>query len=146
MQTTATIQLADLHRMMEHEQELIRRVAELEQIQAQPPITGSQAELVALIDLALPILRFAVANLPPETSPGWPYKELRALGETIARTAGVSADTRAVAEDFAARSGEIEPYEVERGTRPKKGILATGTEFGPQTEEARLVHEAHTRR
>lgn len=84
---------------------------------------------------ALTIVQFAVANLPPETSPGWPWKELDALA------AHLQPDLAGVFQEFAAIAAG---YEEERSRRPKKILPATKDDFGPKTAEAAIMHAVKT--
>ena len=100
-------------------------------------VSPEPALVVLMLDAVLPVVQYAVANLPPETAPGWPYEALRAFGQFLKDMPG----HEPLAADLSARAAEIEPYERERATRPKHVVRATAADFGPQTGPARVLHD-----
>lgn len=106
----------------------------------------SATEAVPAVELAIQLVQFATANLPPETSPGWPYQALKGFGEAVQGLAGLSVHAKEAGADFITRAAEIEPFEVFRAAMPKKATIALPGDYGPQTDEARAAHEAFIQR
>jgi hypothetical protein len=88
---------------------------------------------------ALQIVQFAVANLPPETSPGWPYNALRLIARHL--TSPSDLDLAGVFDEFASIA---EGYETARKKAPRKITSAGPRDFGPKTTEAAIMHAIKT--
>lgn len=73
--------------------------------------------LVRAVEAALPIIKFAVGNLAPETIRGWPYDELVAFAEELDRLPGADAAMREYALEF--RNFAREAQSVEAGRRER---------------------------
>lgn len=140
---TVAISLNDLDVLRQAKIRADARIQELETklvTTERAALGGDLAGYIEAIETATIIIQYAVANLPPETSPGWPYEKLRLLATHLGALPGFTATMRDIAGDFVKRASEIEPYERERAARPKHVVRATQADFGPQTEEARAAH------
>lgn len=93
---------------------------------AAPAPTADESLYRAALEAALPVVHFAIANLPPETYAGWPHGSLRGLGklllqiypddrarEPIALDFQHFADEAAAAESFRARRYEAARAQLE---------------------------------
>ncbi len=76
----------EVFREMEHELETLK--ATNEELTAHPPVAPESAEgqLAAALGLAIPLIQFAMGNLPPETTLGWPFEALHDFGEMLRQT------------------------------------------------------------
>lgn len=75
------------------------------------------AEVTAFARDCLTVARFAVANLPPEMIKGWPYEELRRIGQNIGKLPDCSISDRDMGIDLVAFARECEAVENERRRR-----------------------------
>lgn len=143
MNAQVSISLTDLDAMRQAKAKADARIQELETklaaAERQALGTGI-GDYIEAIETVTPIVQYAVANLPPETSPGWPYEKLRQFAVHLGRLPGFTPVLREIAGDLAERASEIEPYERGRAARPKHVVRATRDDFGPQTEEAQVAH------
>jgi hypothetical protein len=82
--------------------------------------------LVRAIEASLPIVKFAVGNLAPETVRGWPYDELVAFAEELDKLPGADTRTREYALEF--RNFVREAQDVERGRRERDAAKSVETQ------------------
>lgn len=90
---------------------------------------------------AVEVCRFAVEQLHPATVRRWPHQALQAVSDELMRSSEVF--ERELGSDLQAFAREAEVYERQRapirGTPP--GPPAGPEDLGPQTDEARSVHD-----
>jgi hypothetical protein len=95
---------------------------------------------------AVKIVQFAVANLDPATVKGWPHEALRKLADMLPSLPGMTGLGLEDAPDywrkFASKAAE---YEEWRRLHRQPAIPASASDFGPQTDEAKLQHQARSR-
>jgi hypothetical protein len=70
--------------------------------------------LVECVQAALPIVKFAVGNMAPETVRGWPYAELQAFAERLETMPGADTRIREYALEFRNFILEAKTVEAER--------------------------------
>lgn len=98
---------------------------------------------LAAFDQVLPIVQFAVGNLPPETIKGWPHETLDAVAQRYLQLSGQSLarlTERELMEELRKFAAEAKGWETRRGPRlvGLHGQPHAGPEdFGPQTPEAK---------
>jgi len=80
-------------------------------------VEGRVQSVIDAMNVLLPVLSFAVANLDPTTVRGWPYKNLREFAKSLTRLPGMTAIQKEMAVDLAAFANEAEYWENERKTR-----------------------------
>jgi hypothetical protein len=96
-----------------------------------PQVEGSEAasDLSAALDAALPIVQFAVGNLNPESTKGWPHKSVEQLGLLIATMYGEFDSDRATLaitlREFAREARDIEGYRQRREDAAHEVLSAT---------------------
>jgi hypothetical protein len=74
---------------------------------------------------ALKVIQFAIANLHPLTVRGWPYEDLRALGNLAPDLPGVDESFRQVAKtDWGLLTKEMEKWERARAEGREQELLA----------------------
>jgi hypothetical protein len=82
------------------------------------PVVPVEAQAVlAALESALPIVQFAVGNVPPESVRGWPTASLAALADQIADLFPQDSDRQSMAIAFrevADHALQIEQYRVQR--------------------------------
>lgn len=62
--------------------------------------------ILETLQAALPLVQFAVANLPPETIV-WPYEQLRAFGERLKSCPGLDLFTRELGQNLIGFAAEF---------------------------------------
>lgn len=117
MNATVTIQLNDLDKLRKDlamRDKLIEGLREeVHAARAYDP-TNKVTELYAAVQAALPVVRFAVANLPPEMSPGWPYLALHSIGTMLQTIPGATVTDIELGLELVSMSREIAPFEQAR--------------------------------
>lgn len=96
----------------------------------------------ALLSEVLPIVQFAVANLPPETTKGWPADGLHSLADHLA----IQGDRLELATAFHEFAVEASKFEAHRKANPQVVVPATQGDYGPQDDEAKAVHALYSGR
>lgn len=112
-----TLSLDEWNEQLRLRQEAEARVtkleAELVEAKRADP-AGRIWELERLAANAMPVLRFAVANLPPEAVRGWPWRALAAFASYMSWLPAFSDDDRDLANEWIAFAGEAERLEAMR--------------------------------
>jgi hypothetical protein len=87
----------------------------------------SEASLVALLRVGIPVIQFAVANCDPLTVPGWPYEELEEFGRGLLDIPTCSDQETALGEELRTVAREIAVIEVARAQKPVPVVEPTET-------------------
>lgn len=95
------------------------------------------ADTTPSLETALPIIQFAVANLPPETTVGWPYTDLKAVAAKL--RADDRFDNPDLLLDFDKFADECANYDRHRRANPPAVTRAVASDFGPKTQEAAVI-------
>lgn len=74
----------------------------------------------AAISSAIAVVRFAVANYPPEAVRGWPIEALLSLADALDGIIGIEYDFKALALELRAFAREAQAIETKRKNRPQK--------------------------
>jgi hypothetical protein len=92
----------------------------------------------------LPIIQFAVGNLHPSAVRSWPYEALRNVAEYLKTLPGADVNDHALAHEFVEVAKQAQGYEEFRRVRDAQTVVlpASPADWGPQTEEAKAVHDA----
>lgn len=128
------------------EQECQRLGHELAEARLADPEGTLKAFHAAFHD-TMAIVQFAVGNLAPETAAGWPHEALARVAAALAALPGVDRHLAEVApelREFAKQAAGLEAWRRERD-KNRVVTIATAADFGPQTDEARRIHEARTK-
>lgn len=110
---------------------------------AAPPPSAVDNAMLAAFDQVLPVVQFAVGNLPPETIKGWPHEALDAVAQRYLQLSGQSLGRiteRELMVELRKFAAEAKGWETRRGPRlvGLHGQPHAGPEdFGPQTPEAK---------
>ena len=67
--------------------------------------------LLALVDEALTVVRFAVGNMPPESTRNWPIVSLQRVADLMPHLPGFGAKEQEIAIDFNHFAAECERFE-----------------------------------
>ncbi len=78
---------------------------------------------------AMTIARFAVANLPPESTRNWPSSALREISELIGILPDYSTDDGEMAGEFRAFASEVERFEKWRASNGKERAPTSSAPF-----------------
>jgi hypothetical protein len=118
---TITLSLEDFEDMktkrVEAENEAARltnALAEAQRSSGNPEMTRALSELVSQ---AIVVVRFAVAQLPPETTPNWPEKALEQIAALMPMRPGYGSDDQDLATELRAFARECRGYDLERRAR-----------------------------
>jgi hypothetical protein len=76
--------------------------------------------LVRAVEAALPVVKFAVGNLAPETVRGWPYDDLAAFAEELDKLPGADTRMQEYALEFRNFVREAQSIEADRRERDAK--------------------------
>lgn len=74
-----------------------------------------------IIDLALPVIQFAVGNLPPESVRGWPHNELFQLADLLCTMPGHAPDHETISAEFRTFAHECRRLAAHRADRDAAG-------------------------
>lgn len=119
--------LKDLERQIE---KLTAENAQLGQDVVDAKLGGPDATARLLHDAfldALPVISFAVANLPPLAVRGWPYAALRAVMQKVAIIPGAPVVYAEVKNDFILFAAECERWERARAEGKEREMFAEET-------------------
>lgn len=90
MSATITLPLTEWNTLIADKQALANEIAELRKLLDEARLDGvarpgnsNGKKLDALVRNAIDVVRYAVSNLPPECTPGWPVEALRTVAENI---------------------------------------------------------------
>jgi len=97
------------------------------------------------ITAAMEIVRFAVQNLPPQFVVGWPHDALATFARCLEMLPTTTDHDKELCQELLTFAGEASELAKERRSRRglPPGPPPTLEEQGPQTEEAKAVHEAY---
>lgn len=147
---TVTLKLTDYNKLRQNERDLQDRLmaaeAKLEQAQLADPAGTLKALHGAFID-AMQVTQFAVGNLPSESVAGWPHEALTRLADALDALPGIDRHLREITpelRDFARTAAGFEAWRKERD-KNRVVVPASAADFGPQTDEARAVHETRSK-
>lgn len=130
--THATLQIP-LGEYMELKEQIKKRDEEISKLQVQlteallTDPEGRAKKIHAALQLALPIVGFAVSSLPPESIRGWPYKELAEFGKVIKEIPGIELYQLEQGKDWVIFAAEVRPFEEARA----RGELPPARQGGP---------------
>lgn len=119
MDSKATINLP-LSEYMEWQKligERDKRIAELEAAVRTEQERDPEQRVIAMVKAlkaVVPVVQFAAGNLPPETSPGWPYEALHTFANCLIEIPGGDQNLIELGRDLAILAREIEPFEKAR--------------------------------
>ena len=114
-----------------------RRKAELAEAhrRARDAEAGSGDERVRalrdIIDVALPVVQFAVGNLPPESVRGWPHVELQQLAERLRTMPGHDAEHETISAEFTTFANECLRLAAHRAVRDVTAEQAATSDVEP---------------
>lgn len=86
---------------------------------------GTKQDITALntaVRRCADVARFAVANLPPESTKGWPFAELRVLADSVDALPDAGPNDKTLAIELRAFAAECEKHEHRRAAMPKKPV------------------------
>lgn len=128
MNATVTIGIEDYQKLKSRGDALEREVGDLRAALDEARLGGNDSDARRLgeaLNLALPVVQFAIANLHPLTVRGWPYKELRALSKVLPDCPGVDRSIRDCCRgDWKILTDEMEKWETARAEGREKELLA----------------------
>lgn len=116
---TVTIALSELTEIQRARETAEQRAAVAEQSLREGKIAANDATTYAVARDALDVVRFAIANLPPETTRGWPVEKLRSLAENLMKLDGATTDDNEFAITMRYFADEIDKCEVQRKAQSK---------------------------
>jgi hypothetical protein len=141
---TVTIPLEDLDALRAAKQAAENEAADLrtklvESLQTDR--TGVVKELNTLVRDCLVVVRFAIANLPPETTRRWPTTALRAILEALPKVPDASVDDKAFIiemRQFRKDIAEFDRFRVARDEDEKrKAEIEAGLDADPTMTDPR---------
>lgn len=116
-----TISMADFTKMQadiaEARQEAATAREEILKLRFSDP-SGTVAKVTEFARECLTVVRFGVANLPPEMIRSWPYEALRRICETISVLPDYSVNDRDMALDMLGFVRDCEYHEIRRKGEP----------------------------
>jgi hypothetical protein len=130
--THAVLQIP-LQEYLELKEQIKKRDEENTKLQAQlteallTDPEGRTKQIHAALQLALPIVGFAVSSLPPESIRGWPYKELAEFGKVVKNIPGLDLHQLEQGKDWVVFANEIRPFEEARA----RGEIPQARQGGP---------------
>lgn len=113
--------LQDAKRQAENEAAGLRK--ELAEARLDVGNDGSTRALVASVRGALDIVRFAVANMPPETVHGWPIAKLIEVSHSIEKLPDASSDDVSFAIELRKFATECELIERQRQAMKRAQVI-----------------------
>lgn len=121
------IKLGDLKQLEERIKELasenFRLSSELVEAKLGPDDSVCREYRSAFLD-AMPIVRFAIANMNPLSFPGWPHKELVAVAKMLADLPGIDLNQQETAGDLRLFARECATIEKAREEGTEQELLA----------------------
>ena len=118
---TVSLHIDEWDNMRNKTQQLQNEIAELckqlAEAERKDP-TGRLEPTLKTIEMALPIIQFAVSNLHPDTMLGWPYEALREFSERLKSLPGASQLYKELAIELKAFAAQAEMRARERAARP----------------------------
>lgn len=123
---TVTIPLTEFMEVQNARAAAEQKAAALEKQLNEAKIAANDATTYAIARDALEVVRFAIGNLPPETTRGWPVSKLRALSENLPKLDGASQDDQEYAITMRYFADEIEKCEAQRRAQ---GITKPAIDF-----------------
>lgn len=75
---------------------------------------GAVKQLLEALSASREVIRFAIANYPPEAVRGWPYKELRNFADLLEKAPGVPYDYIEMAIELRTFAAEAQSLEEKR--------------------------------
>lgn len=142
---TVNIPLSELDQLRDSLRVLQNRVVELEKQVVEAKMSdpaGTIRLLQEIVDHALPVVQFAIANLEPSTVRGWPHESLREFAKKLVEMPNATTHTQELSREFEHFAKLAAGYEEFRRERDAKRVVlpATVEDYGPKTEEAAMVH------
>ena len=117
MQATVSIPLSEFQEIQQAKDKAEKEASQLREQIRQATITASDSVLFALSKKSLDIVRFAIANLPPESTKAWPIESLREIAKLLPQAAGATIDDEEFAVTIASFARECEMFEARRQVR-----------------------------
>ena len=144
---TVTVKLVDYDRLREELREAQNDVHKLRvEVNAAKlgDLSGTTKMLHDAFHETIKVVQFAVGNLDPQTIAGWPHKALVAIAAAIETIPGIDQHVAEMPGELRsfARSAAGHEERRRRHREANPSVPASAEDFGPQTEEARRVHEA----
>lgn len=116
---TVTIPLTEFMEVQNARAAAEQKAAELEKKLSGEKIAANDATTYAIARDALEVVRFAIGNLPPETTRGWPVEKVRALSENLPKLDGATQDDQEYAITMRYFADEIEKCDLQRKAQSK---------------------------
>jgi hypothetical protein len=137
--TTATVSIpySEFQAIKEAREKAEQEVATIKRQITEEMIEASNQETRIVARAALEVARFAVANLPPEVTIGWPTEALRAIAKSLPSMPDATLDDPELAITLDHFAMECERFEARR--RVFGTVVAA-----PETREASQSIVAHT--
>lgn len=116
MTATATVSIpySEFQEIQDKRKEAELEAAKLKEQITQAKIAASDPHLLALSRAALEVVRYAVASMPPESNPGWPYEALRVVAAEVVNMPDATPDHSDLATTFKIFATECEQHEERR--------------------------------
>jgi hypothetical protein len=145
---TVTVKLSDFDRLRDQLREAQNKNYTLEKQLHEALIADPSGVGKVLFDgfhAAIKIVQFAVGNLDPQATIGWPHRALVDVANAIEKIPGVDIHVSEMPGELRHTAQIAAGYEEYRKERDKNRVVmpATAADFGPQTPEAAAVHEAY---
>lgn len=122
---TISLELSEYHDLMNAKSAAENKTADLErQLQITQTSDVLVGHLCEALKAAREVVRFAVANLPPETVRGWPADQLKKFADLLETAPGATQDYRDMAMDLRLFSREADTLEQMRVRRDR--IMTAG--------------------
>ena len=114
LQATVSLPYSELQMLQETTKKAEEKVAELQQQLTQAKVEASDPILLKLARDAIAIVRFAVSQLPAESTKGWPHEALLAVAEALPQLPDATTDDVELSVTLASFSRECKMYEQRR--------------------------------
>ena len=147
---TVTVKLSDFDKLRDQLREAQNKNYELDkQLTAAKLVdvdgSGVTKQLLDGFHAAVKVVQFAVGNLDPQATAGWPHKALVDIADAIEKIPGIDQHVREMPGELRYTAQIAAGYEKYRKERDKNRVVmpATAADFRPQTPEAAAVHAAY---
>lgn len=114
MQATVSISLEDLQHLQKARETAEQEVSRLQAQITQAKIEASDQTLLATVRAAIEVVRFAVSQLPPESTKGWPTDALKRVAAHVPQLPDASIDDGELSVTLVSFAHECETYEQRR--------------------------------
>ena len=133
---TMTLSFSEYQALLDDKKKLVEEAADLQRqltaAKLEDP-SGRLAPVLAFARDCLTVTRYAVANLAPELSVGWPFVELRRIATALPSLPDATINDRDMAIDLHAFARDCEAHETRRANAPK-AVKLTAAEIAAEQE------------